>query len=432
MATRTISNTGGNYNAVGTWVEGIVPTSADDVVSTATSGPLTINVSSAARSFNLTTYTNTLTISQFWSIGGNTVANVFGSDMSFTAPTSTSIFRIILTNASTLAQYTTNRIPGLRFAAGVKTLLTDIYCVHFDINTSSNAISNGFTLYSSGNLGSETSYNTVGGQQPGFYGTTKLVLDGTGIISMNVASEIEINTTGTYSTNYIGLVINGVAGYSQKVSITAGNISDSFVLSIGKSSLSIPNVSITSNVEIPNLLIFNLYVSSLARNMNIYLLKSMSIANISILSSFRAGTSDNATQIISIYGFGLSASNVTLFPSQKTGSSTTVFEYNSKGPDLRLCSGVTHSIGTLMAIGGSITDKATISSTTASSPCTLKLGTKEGSQIINYNFTDVNASSGAQVVAINATVSNCTNVTNVYPTGGTPSGGGGGAWTFIN
>lgn len=61
MATRTISNIGGNWDDTGTWVEGFVPTSADDVIATATSGNVTINVSSFCRSIDLTNYTNTLT-----------------------------------------------------------------------------------------------------------------------------------------------------------------------------------------------------------------------------------------------------------------------------------------------------------------------------------------------------------------------------------
>ena len=63
MATRTISNAGGNYNATGTWVEAAVPTSADDVVATATSGQLTVNVTSAARTVDFTNYTNTSNVS---------------------------------------------------------------------------------------------------------------------------------------------------------------------------------------------------------------------------------------------------------------------------------------------------------------------------------------------------------------------------------
>ncbi|EKE19168.1 MAG: hypothetical protein ACD_9C00113G0001, partial [uncultured bacterium] len=60
-ATRTISDAGGNWNSTSSWVEGAVPTSADDVVATATSGNLTINVSTAVRSIDLSSYTGTLT-----------------------------------------------------------------------------------------------------------------------------------------------------------------------------------------------------------------------------------------------------------------------------------------------------------------------------------------------------------------------------------
>jgi hypothetical protein len=61
MATRTISNAGGNWNATGSWVEGAVPTAADDVVATATSGNLTLNVAANCRSINLTNYVGVLT-----------------------------------------------------------------------------------------------------------------------------------------------------------------------------------------------------------------------------------------------------------------------------------------------------------------------------------------------------------------------------------
>ncbi len=69
-ATRTISNTGGNWSATGTWVEGAVPTSADDVVATATSGNLIINTTAAVRSIDLTSYIGTLTHNNFmFSVG---------------------------------------------------------------------------------------------------------------------------------------------------------------------------------------------------------------------------------------------------------------------------------------------------------------------------------------------------------------------------
>ncbi|OGZ63144.1 MAG: hypothetical protein A2639_03020 [Candidatus Staskawiczbacteria bacterium RIFCSPHIGHO2_01_FULL_34_27] len=76
-ATRTIADGGGNWNSTGTWVEGAVPTSADDVVATATSGNLTINAAATARSFDLTGYVRTVTHSIFISLSiGDATAGV--------------------------------------------------------------------------------------------------------------------------------------------------------------------------------------------------------------------------------------------------------------------------------------------------------------------------------------------------------------------
>lgn len=58
---RTIANGGGNWSSTGTWVEGSVPTAANCVVATGTSGNVTIDVNAFARSIDLTGYTGTLT-----------------------------------------------------------------------------------------------------------------------------------------------------------------------------------------------------------------------------------------------------------------------------------------------------------------------------------------------------------------------------------
>jgi hypothetical protein len=73
MAIITISNTGGNFNATGTWVGGVVPVAGDSVVATATSGQLTVNVASGGvglLSFNMTNYTNVLTMNSTLTIAG--------------------------------------------------------------------------------------------------------------------------------------------------------------------------------------------------------------------------------------------------------------------------------------------------------------------------------------------------------------------------
>jgi hypothetical protein len=120
MPTRTISNAGGNYNATATWVEAIVPTSADDIAATATSGQLTINVASAARNINLTNYSNTITINNTWNINGGAFTNTISSTTNF-AGTGTIAFGGV---ASTMTMNTTNRIPNLTIL-GPKTFTTN-------------------------------------------------------------------------------------------------------------------------------------------------------------------------------------------------------------------------------------------------------------------------------------------------------------------
>lgn len=60
MATRTIANGGGAWGTNSTWVEGVAPTSSDDVVATATSGNLT--GAGSCRSIDLTGYTGIWTM----------------------------------------------------------------------------------------------------------------------------------------------------------------------------------------------------------------------------------------------------------------------------------------------------------------------------------------------------------------------------------
>ena len=214
MATRTISNTGGNYNATGTWVEGVVPTSADDVVSTATSGQLTINVTSAARSIDLTSYVSTLTMNANWTISGSGTTNTFGVGMNFAGLIGNLIFSV----AVTLVQNTTNRIPRLQITAAViRTLSSNLYVV--DLITSAGTI-NGNIIYVSGNIG------TAGSLASSVTGTTKFILDGSGLVSVGIYSNpIEINTTGTYSTYGQGLFLTTISGSpTASFTFTAGNI----------------------------------------------------------------------------------------------------------------------------------------------------------------------------------------------------------------
>lgn len=71
MPLRTVSNTGGNWNATTTWVGGVVPLAGDTVNFTATSGNLTVNVTTAnLAGIDFTNYVGTITFTAAITSGG--------------------------------------------------------------------------------------------------------------------------------------------------------------------------------------------------------------------------------------------------------------------------------------------------------------------------------------------------------------------------
>lgn len=420
MATRTISNLGGNYNATGTWVEGVVPTSADDVVSTATSGQLTVNVTAAARSIDLTTYTSTLTMNSTWTISGASLTHTFGSGMNFAGTVGIILFNQI----ATLVQNTTNRIPNLSLTGGVKTLSTDMYVVNLPTLS---ANPNGNNIFISGNLGSPTATLSIGPN-----GTTRLVCDGSGLVAFQTTGcTIEINTTGTYSTYGQGMVLTSLGGTNPSFIFTAGNILV-FNIILNKQTTATDNYTLDISRNITGVYYVSQVVGASAPNMFITLVKPLIVDLFTDYTINRPYTTDNTMPIINILGSGLSASVLSAASSFRTTSSTSQVPptWSYRASDIKLNSDSVHNIGSLRLLGGDFPSKPTISSITASLPATINLGSKITSQVINYNFTDIDAS-GDEIVALLATLTRTTNVTNVYPTGG---GGGvaGGSFTYVN
>lgn len=424
MATRTISNTGGNYNSTGTWVEGAVPTSADDVVSTATSGQLTVNVASAARTFDLSTYTNTLTMNNNWTIGGASLTSTIGSGMTFAG----TVGALIINAAHTLNQIGTKRVPILQFGTGTKTLNTDIYSNVFRV--ASTQTINGNKLYCNSDFGLLTQ-STI----PGIYcnGTTEFVLDGSGLISHAGNNKVTVNTSSQYDTIGRGLVLGSSiaagGGELDWLSGTTGIFNCILVKSVNNAD----NYTLNFNVPTANILLETKSVNSIGsnRNMNIILNGPLNISSLGSYSVDRLYTTD-ATPITAIFsGNSVSATTLNFKPAFRTTSSTT-FPVASNGQtnqaiNVKLDENYTHYIGSMNLNGG--TDKAAISSITGGVQVPLNLIDKETSQIYNYDFTDVDASGGEQIVAILGTLSNTTNITTTYPSGG---GGGESSFTFVN
>jgi hypothetical protein len=424
MAQRTISATGGNWNSFTTWVEGAVPTSSDFVVGNASSGQLTINVTAACQYLNLSAYTQTITFNANITAALAAGTTTFGSGMNFNAGTGG---LMIFSTTHIIAQNTTNRIPNMQFSVGTKTLTTNLYCVNLFVPNLGFQV-NGNNIYISGNL---LQLNAT--FSSGIFGSTNWILDGSGLISFiygpgSTTRTIEI--TGNYETTGAGLSLLDANTFIY----TAGTAGSTFNILLGtqtNSSNGSNNIRISNN---PTIKIF-LYeaAAGVGVNQTLNLLAPLNVDYIGIFPTTRTYTTDANLQSYLFSGNSVSANTLSIGPTFRTTSTTTYPTTSAsttyKSIDLQFDRNYTHYIGSMKLNGGGIPTKPVIKSNSAGNQVSINLGSKITSQIIDYDFTDVNASGGQQIVAINGTLSNTTNVTNVYPTG---SGGGETSSVFIS
>ncbi len=420
MAAITISAAGGNWNSTATWVGGVIPTTSDHIVGNASSGQLTVNVNATVQYHDFSAYTQTLTINNGINLQFSlaSATNVYGASMNFTSGTTGLITYQGV--ASTLIQNTTNEIPNVQFNGGVtRTLNTNLYITNF--NYVNAPTFNGNNVFISGNL----IQTGVGNQNNFLRGNTIFNLQGNGITNVNIQCNLVVS--GNYNTYGNGVLISNGANFT----FTAGTIPNIFNLIAFKSIIATDTVTINCNRQV------NLFLDT--KNINSgfvnYTMNLTSPLNLNILGTYAQSRLETSDRDLANYIFNnaISATTLSLTPMLSTTQSTTntptgdFFDYTSL--TLRLPTGYTHYFGSLELNGGTTTPKPIIRSATSGVKATLNLGSKITSQIINYDFTDINASGGQQIVAINGTISNSDNITNVYPTGG---GGGGGSFTFVN
>lgn len=404
MATRTISNAGGNYNATGTWVEGIVPTSADDVVATATSGQLTVNVASAAATFNFTNYTNTLTVNAVWTVSGT------GTQTFVSAMTIAGTSNITLTGAGAAITSNGKTIPNLNLSSN-KTLNDTLNIINF--TSANSSIFTGNAINCSGNWTSGTV--NIGG-------TTIINLIGTGIISLGNyigSGGINLNTSGTLSGNTIGIGLssNTVLNYS------GGTLSQMRLKISGQP------ITINGNgVEFESF--DDTGVSSTQSTINIPTEFKVKYFNGAIgTSSFNPATHNQITFA------GAGALNVTqsMNLTNLLVNSVGVLQY--KPYNIAFQTGVTHTIASLSINGfQAITSNTTLSaafcnfrSSSAGNRANINLTSPSTSIISNTNITDINFTGPRVYTLGGGAITNSVNVSNIPLVSG-----GGGAWTFVN
>lgn len=220
MPTRTISNAGGNWNAVGTWVEGAVPVLGDNVVATGTSGQLTVNVGSVCTSIDFTNYTNTLTVNQTLNVAG-AVTLVPGMTITTTAGTPV----LVVSATGTLTSNGKAWPYAMQFTGSGQTFtLADDWTVNGTLT-----VGNGTTQTINGNNFFATTNLTIN-SSGAVTGTTVFNMTGSGTWSRAstciLRSNLVFNTAGA-------IVITNVSFDSATITRTAGTITHTGTLTIG-------------------------------------------------------------------------------------------------------------------------------------------------------------------------------------------------------
>ena len=237
MPTVTISNAGGNWTANATWVGGVPPTSADDVVATATSGNVVINSGSCVcKSVDFTNYVGTLSGTGTLTVSGN-VTLVAGMTITATA--------ILLINAaSTMTSNGKTWTGAFSVSATPFTItLNDNWTVNGNFTHSVTAAAltlNGNTLTLKGNWSSSAG-RTVSG-------TTNIIFGGTS------GTQTIANTAGTSNNvtiNSSAAMIwsnwtqsGGTLTYTASGSLTPGPLVTAGTVSLSLASISFTNVTI--------------------------------------------------------------------------------------------------------------------------------------------------------------------------------------------
>jgi len=366
MATRTISNAGGNFNSTGTWVEGIVPVAGDAVVATATSGNLTVNVASGGvglLSFNMTSYTGVLTMNNTLTIAG-TMTLVSG--MGIIAGTSA-----IICNTTATLTSGGKVIPQLSLAGTSQTYtLADNFQVGVFTNASATTLVtlNGNTLSVSGDV-------TI---TRALAGTTNLVYNTSTTQSINVQScsltTQTINAAGTITITTYGLT-GGTLTY------TAGTvITTSSTLSIGTGNCTI---NTGTGVVWNNVTIVVSPVITLLSDLNI----NGTFTNSNNVPQINGLFNVNISGSLTMGGGNLSGTSTIILKGTGTWSGSGIISnnltFNTAGT-ITISGTVGYNTGTLTYTSGTVVAKGS----------TLNLGTTTLINCHKINFDTVTITSG--------------------------------------
>ena len=414
MAVITISNTGGNWNSTGTWVGGVIPTTADSILATATSGQLTVNVNASILSMDLSLYTSTLTINSTITLTttGAASTSIFGSSMSYsflgTGSNQGSIAKGA--NAQTYTMNGTTPIPRFRFTAtGNLTCGSNLYITNFEPQQ---AVSiNGNSVYIYGN------YNCQFSSQSGtstirFVGTGTITLFATGLNNINYELIIDCSG-GTATIASAGL---GIGNAINNSNATIRHLSGTIV-----------NPTFRPNFNSNSTITFDLLSGTTWDLFGIQSVQpsTISLTNPSYFDQFQIFVSAGG----SVFTLNLSGNNFFINNFNPYNALANIGgTFFKTALDVAIQTGINVNINAFIDINGGSnepspyqTPNIEVKSQTPGVQATLNVNTWE-QYVSRTRFTDINCSGGNTLYGQNLTLSNTTNITQyTLP----PSGGGG-------
>jgi hypothetical protein len=348
MATRTVANGGGNYNDIGTWVEGAVPSNLDDVVFTGTSGQLTVNVASAAKTINFTNYTNTMTFTNNLTVSGsvthaagwtfagagqlivnatNTLTsggNVFNGNLTFNGTITTTLVGDWIMGSGTLNlgnSANTHTFNGNNFRIRGNATLTMSSNSTANIATGTTAIQFDSAVvsdnptWSSGGSSGGTIRNNVTVNTDGSVTLGTFFSFNTG--TLRWIKGTVINTGSTLQTNAANTTFNlgGAAGMHLNNFLATGNVA-----------------STTFTLQTTDMYIDGDYTATFSTQENVIVgtNRTMFIGGSLILNNITTGTFQCSTASVVMNGTG-SVSMSAVTTGRITTTATAVFEINTSG-----------------------------------------------------------------------------------------------------
>lgn len=307
MATKTISNTGGNWTDGAAWVEGVQPQVGDDVVATATSGSLSIGIFQSTvnlKSFDLSLYNAT------FSTGDGSFVNIAptsGTNVCKLGGNSSSFFRLNFSpSANSTVNFWSNGFTNFTITAqglGTVSLQDDITITYttssptllLSSDSGSSFITNGYDITtkgfnwdSAGNLDISNSVITSNSTNPVVFSSSgTLTSTGSQIILNETSSTIKNftgggNTFGKVTFTGDNILVQGNNTYTDLEINNAGRTNGVFFFSFNSTTTSIQTVtnSFTTNGSNGNIA----KVSGYTSGVRFYLKKTSGTVNVSYTS----------------------------------------------------------------------------------------------------------------------------------------------------